>query len=272
MKRYLLSTAILAALSTAALAQSAPDGLFRPGADSMELRTSTFIGMRVYASETAVDGTELDGVQSDWNDIGEINDVILSRDGMVEAVLVDIGGFLGMGERQVAVDMSAIKFVGDASTNDDAADFFVVMTAARADLEAAPDYVMGNAGSMSEPTATDTMAVDGAIAADAMGSPVTREGYMTAEADYLTSEKLTGAAVYDANDDVIGEIGTLVLTDDGQVSKAIVDVGGFLGMGEKPVALDLTELQILRNEAGDDVRVYLQQTKEQLEALPNFEG
>lgn len=258
MRKLMLTTAVLAGFGGVAMAQDAAvPGIFRPAADAMELRASTFMGMRVYTTETAVDAAEYDGMQQDWNDIGEINDVILSRDGTVDAVLVDIGGFLGIGERQVAVSMDAIKFVADTSTTDAPDDFFLVMTAARADLEAAPDYMMGDTA----------MATDGT-----MRDPIARDGYMVADAEFLTSDKLTGAQVYDSNDEVIGEVGTLVLSDDGQVSQAIIDVGGWLGMGAKPVALNLTDIDILRNEAGDDVRVYLTKTKEELEAMPAFEG
>lgn len=271
MKNLMLTTAVLAAFSGAAYAQDATTpGMFRPAGDAMELRVSSFIGMRVYARETAADAAEYNGMQQDWSDIGEVNDVILSRNGTVDAVLVDIGGFLGMGERQIAVAMSAIQFVGDSSTADVPEDFFLVMTAARADLEAAPDYTVNNAVPATGEVVADPAAVAGAN--ETLGEPIARDGYLAAEADYLTAEKLTGSKVYDANDEVIGEVGSLVLADDGQVTQAIIDVGGFLGMGEKPVALALTDITILRNEAGDDVRVYLTKTKAELEAMPAFSG
>lgn len=282
MKKFMLTTAILAGLSGVAYAQdTAATGMFRASPDAMELRASTFIGMRVYATEASIDAAEYNGMQEGWDDIGEINDVILSRDGSVDAVLVDIGGFLGMGERQVAVSMDAIKFVSDTATGDAPDDFFLVMTAARADLEGAPDYIMGDSADAAMAT-EGTVAPDAAMATDGtvapatdtatMREPMVRDGYMAAEAEYLTAEKLTGAKVYDANDEVIGEVGELVLTAEGQVSQTIIDVGGFLGMGEKPVALNLTDVDILRNDAGDDVRVYLTKTKAELEAMPSFAG
>jgi sporulation protein YlmC with PRC-barrel domain len=238
--------------------------------------------------------------------------VILSRDGDVQAVLVDIGGFLGMGERQVAVDMDAIKFVSDGSTGDQPDDFFLVMNAVRTDFEAAPDYSMApgmdTTGMTAEATgdvpadgtvttdvpadgtvadATDAPA-DGVVAdapADDLAAtsdpamdaplardPVMREGYSPADAEYLTAERLTGARVYDTNDEWIGDVGDLILAEDGQVTDAVIDVGGFLGIGEKPVALKLTDIDILRDEAGNDVRVYVSMTKDQLEELPRFDG
>ena len=43
------------------------------------------------------------------NKIGEINDVILSPDGRAMAVIVGVGGFLGIGEKDVAVPFDAVK-------------------------------------------------------------------------------------------------------------------------------------------------------------------
>src|SRR5262245_28220329 len=41
--------------------------------------------------------------------IGEIKDVLLSQDGRVNAFIVGVGGFLGMGEKDVAVPFTAVK-------------------------------------------------------------------------------------------------------------------------------------------------------------------
>ncbi|QCO56000.1 PRC-barrel domain containing protein [Pseudorhodobacter turbinis] len=267
MKNLMISTALVAFSTVAAQAQTTD--MFRTGAVVGEVYASEFIGERVYASEADVEGNMANGVQDGWDDIGEINDVILSRDGKVEAVLVDIGGFLGMGERQVAVNMSALKFVSDDATGEDPDDYFLVMTAADANIQEAPEYDrMSQTMTPHDQTTGTAMAPaeTGMTGAD----PFARDGYMTAEPEILTAERLTGARVYDANDDDVGEISELVLNADGQVNAAVIDVGGFLGMGEKPVSMDLAELTILRADEGDDIRVYVSQTKEQLEAMPDY--
>jgi sporulation protein YlmC with PRC-barrel domain len=41
--------------------------------------------------------------------IGEISDVLVGRDGKVEAFIISVGGFLGMGEKDVAVPFTAIR-------------------------------------------------------------------------------------------------------------------------------------------------------------------
>jgi sporulation protein YlmC with PRC-barrel domain len=265
MKKLMLSTAFLAATSVSAIAQ---DGMatFRTTADPMEIHASDFIGKRVYASEAAVDGTAANGVQDDWEDIGEINDVVLSRDGKVDAVLIDVGGFLGMGERQVAVDMPSIRFIADDATPEDLSDYFLVTNASRVLVEAAPEYNYADTKTVGEMDSTGTMATP-----DTMNAPLMREGYAPATPEQMTTEKLTGATVYDANDESVGEVSQLNIDSSGKITEAIVDVGGFLGMGEKPVALNLSELDILQEDGGDDLRVYVSMTKEQMEALPTYE-
>ena len=118
------------------------------------------------------------------------------------------------------------------------------MSAARADFEAAPDYISGDMTDAMDAAPTDAAPTDD-VATDTttMRDPMVRDGYVVAEANYLTSDKLTGAAVYDANDEEIGNVDTLILSAEGQVTRAVIDVGGFLGIGEKPVALDLADIE-----------------------------
>lgn len=43
--------------------------------------------------------------------LGDINELILDRNGKVNAVVIGVGGFLGMGEHDIAVSMDKLKFV-----------------------------------------------------------------------------------------------------------------------------------------------------------------
>lgn len=344
MKKLMLGTAMAALLGTSAYAQD----LFRTEMDpAVAIAASDFIGQRVYAAETAIDGNEYEGVQEGWNDIGEINDVIINRDGKIDAVLVDVGGFLGMGERQVAVGMENIQFVSDSATGDNMNDYFLVINADRTALEGAPEYmrtgampnsdgttnadatvnddsstatngegtatdngdgsvstnsdgtVTGNAdGTASTSTdgtamtgdtaATDgtttaplaggtantdnqTAATDSTAAPAATGEAAAGEDYAAVDATGITAEQLQGVRVYGPNDDDLGEISDLVLDDAGAPAKVIVDVGGFLGIGEKPVSIEMSQLELRKASNGDMLRAYVSMTQEDLEALPEAE-
>ena len=102
---------------------------------------------------------------------------------------------------------------------------------------------------------------------------ITRDGYMTVDPVELTAENLTGARVYDSNDEDIGEVDELLLSAEGNsIDQVVVDVGGFLGMGEHEVAVTMEELHIMRADDGSELRVYMDATQEELEAQPEYEG
>lgn len=265
MKTLLLSTALVAGLGGAALAQTVASGPFYAAQDATAVHASDLIGARIYASEAALDATGVAGVQEGWQDIGEVHDVILSRQGNVKAVLVDIGGFLGMGERQVAVAMSSLRFADDSSTTDTPNDWFLVMQADRATLEGAPAWE----SSMADGAAVGGSMADSATAPDTAAS--SRDGYTAVDAADLTSDMLDGASVMDRQDASVGTVSNLVIDADGKITEVIVDVGGFLGLGTKPVALKLDQLEILRRTDGEDLRIYVTATKEELEAMPAAE-
>lgn len=76
---------------------------------------------------------------------------------------------------------------------------------------------------------------------------------------------LEGATVYGVDDEEVGKVDHIDGT--GMDGTAIVDVGGFLGIGAKPVALPLSELEFMRDEDGD-VHATTSWTKEKLKDLP----
>ena len=103
-----------------------------------DMSAETFIGKRLYVSEADVDTTApMNEVDADWNDVGEISDLVIGADGQVKAVLVDIGGFLGMGEKSVAVAKDQLDVIRDGDSEND---YFIVFKADRAALENAPAF------------------------------------------------------------------------------------------------------------------------------------
>ncbi len=75
----------------------------------------------------------------------------------------------------------------------------------------------------------------------------------------------------DANMDDIGEVVDIAFGSDGQMMSLIVDVGGFLGLGEHRVMLQPDQFRVYRQDGwGEDYKVVSRMTKAQLEALPEF--
>ncbi|SEN06283.1 PRC-barrel domain-containing protein [Loktanella fryxellensis] len=131
---------------------------------------------------------------------------------------------------------------------------------------------------MTEAPAADGMATDDAMAtdpamADAAAAPVmAMDGYDTLVNMDVTAEELTGVAVYGTDDNKVGDIGDLVVGTDGTITEVIVDVGGFLGLGAKPVAIAYDSIQLMRQVDGTDMRGYVSMTQEQFEGMPAYEA
>lgn len=271
MKTFLTTTATALVLGTTAYADAHTTVFSETTFDSaVNLNASEVIGMRVYASEADIEGetVTMDG-QTEWDDIGEINEILLTRSGEVQSVIVGVGGFLGLGEKDVSVAMDQLQFVTEEGEIEN---YFIVINASTVGLEEAPAY---ESTRMDAPMTgdADTMETDMETADSIFATPMNeRDNYNTVSSDDLNTEDLTGARVYDSNDADIGEVSEILVTEDGKLDRAIVDVGGFIGIGEKPIAVTMDELQILREDDGDDIRLYIDATQEALEARPEYEG
>nr|WP_244465673.1 PRC-barrel domain-containing protein [Devosia chinhatensis] len=81
----------------------------------------------------------------------------------------------------------------------------------------------------------------------------------------LTAHVLEGAPIYDARDRQVGRISHV--HGSGSLAEVIVDVGGFFGLGAKPVAIPVSGLDFMRDHSGR-VHALTLLDEEQLKALP----
>ena len=81
----------------------------------------------------------------------------------------------------------------------------------------------------------------------------------------IVPEMVEGATIYSREDENFGSIDHM--HGAGDHAQIVFDVGGFLGIGAKRVALFASQLDFMRDEAGT-VHAVTQMTKEQLQALP----
>ena len=70
-------------------------------------------------------------------DMGMVVDVVVDRDGKPRALVIDFGGFLGVGSRKIAIDWRLVHFQRE---NKDAP---VLLHLGRAEVQAAPEFVPG---------------------------------------------------------------------------------------------------------------------------------
>jgi ribosomal 30S subunit maturation factor RimM len=83
--------------------------------------------------------------------------------------------------------------------------------------------------------------------------------------DELSVAVLQGATVYGADDAKVGTISHV--HGSGSGAQVVIDVGGFLGIGAKPVSVPASELDLMRDEDGT-VHAVTTWTKDQLKQMP----
>ncbi len=250
---------------------------------------TAFIGRSVYSSKDPESET-----------IGDVNDLIIGDDGAITDAVVGVGGFLGIGEKDVAVPFDQLQVVERDG------EIRLIYAATRKQLEAAPAVDLTaydpaarfskqqnamNAATKPDaataplapaPAPADNMAAAPqqdltAAPADQMAAtgstPATSSeaGFLNASPDQVRATSLMGKSVYGPDDASIGKVSDLVFEKDGGTRAALIDVGGFLGMGEKTVAIPFDELHITQADAAAEPRVTVAMTKDQLEQLPTYE-
>ena len=77
------------------------------------------------------------------------------------------------------------------------------------------------------------------------------------------------ADVYDNAENKIGVVTDLIMDNSGNVTTAVVGVGGFLGAGKKDVAVPFKDLKVVSRDGKD--WLVLNQTKEDLKAAPAYD-
>jgi sporulation protein YlmC with PRC-barrel domain len=86
----------------------------------------------------------------------------------------------------------------------------------------------------------------------------------------MTASDFVGKRVYSKDGKDIGEVNDLIVTDNGGVQAAILGVGGFLGIGEKNVAVSMKSINMQQD--GSSVKLMVDATADMLKAAPNYDS
>lgn len=292
MTRSFVSAAVLSALLlTPALAQ---DAVISPGTPS-QLEQSGLTPPTVLSEGYTSGGedtlvTQLLGqtvyssIRDDAEEIGTITDMVVTSGQGISAVVLAVGGFLGVGAKDVAVDFSQLEWTPRA----DGTRRWVLETTVE-DLTAAPAFIWSDSEEVTgQPALTpeeeeaqrvegdpNAAPVDPTLTTDqpervTITTPPDRAGMSEFDEAGLTVDDLRGIAVFGINDEQIGTIGDIVLGEDGSFDAVIVDVGGFLGLGAKPVAVGFDNLVFAADTYGNRY-LFLNASREELESQPAYD-
>lgn len=303
MKTLLSASALALLVATPVAAQQADRNA--PAVNrsaTVETRTDAKPAATVQPPGT-IDGEKLIGrniKNPDGDTIGEVSSVLIGRDGKIEAVIVGVGGFLGIGQRDVAIDWDELEIRDNGQT--------VLASMTKDQLKALPEFRYaedvnrerermaarnGAAPNMAAPSMAGRTTTDARTPTDmrtaATGAQVraeNRDAAPAARTDNTTTvavvavpveidpklgnmraEQLIGKDVVNAQGDTVGEIEDIVIDkSSNKAVHAVVSVGGFLGIGDKDVAIPFSELRM-----GQDNAILMSQaTEEQLKQLPAY--
>lgn len=107
------------------------------------------------------------------------------------------------------------------------------------------------------------------LLAEATGVQIGESQVMNADGS-LNASKLVGMEVKSPNSDKVGDIGEIVLDKGGEVLGVVVDVGGFLGVAERPVLLSWEDVTLTEQDGTPAVIASV--TKERLEQMPAYDS
>ena len=114
LKKLMLTTALSAAVATAAFAQapgSSNSPSPAPAAQSQSSGKTNFVASQKPDQWLATKFKGTDVVGADNQKIGDVSDILFDKTGKIDAFVVSVGGFLGMGSKEVALAPSSFDVI-----------------------------------------------------------------------------------------------------------------------------------------------------------------
>lgn len=198
--------------------------------------------------------------------IGEIKSIYLDKDGKVDSVMVGVGGFLGMGEREVRLAWKDLHIMNNGEK--------VTVDMTKDQLKSQPEYKYPNStyrGQVFNDTGVWKDRPSTASTTTPANPPASTSMVSTGDfnaSGQMSANAVVGASVKNNNKDTIGTIEDVYVDKDGAIKTVVVSVGGFLGIGDKHVAVKWSDIKFGRD--GNDVVLTTDWTKDSLKAMPDY--
>jgi sporulation protein YlmC with PRC-barrel domain len=207
-------------------------------------------------------------------ELGEVDDLIMSRNGKIKKVTLSVGGFLGFGDRLVAVPFRSLQISEKGN---------IVYNATKPQLENHPIFSYGKEGlyeyyyappppygqlGLRSPRGYRWYPPYGQPYGPFPAPGRYKGEYGPWEWEYFPerlriSAILTRVALNDKGEEM-GEIDDLIIDREGKVGQIILSVGGFLGIDEKLVTLPFKPLKVT------DLGIVYDVTKQEIKNSPRF--
>jgi sporulation protein YlmC with PRC-barrel domain len=177
--------------------------------------------------------------------IGNVTDLVINEtDAKIRTAIIGVGGFLGIGQKDVAVPFKDLKI---SSRNGKE---WLVLNQTKEELKSAPAW------SANEQREQQTS-----------GRSVAAPSSSLSATKWLMSD-VYKADIYDNSEHKIGKITDLMIDRNGDITDVAISVGEFLGTGQKEAAVPFKDLKVSSREGKD--WLVLNMTKDDLMRAPEF--
>lgn len=207
------------------------------------------------------------------NEVASVRSVRTAPDGRIEAVEIDVGGFLGIGKKQIFVPVSDLQFRdGRIEASSLTADQIRNLPQSASNEGQTLGQRAGQAGQQASDAAQSAKGkvadaaqrVEDKVsdvaqrvenkasdAAQRLKNGVTEGRQQAADAAQkparavsdLREDDVLGATLYDRAGDAVANVLRVQSAADGRVEAVIIDLGGFLGLGGKRIVIPANGLQ-----------------------------
>jgi sporulation protein YlmC with PRC-barrel domain len=208
-------------------------------------------------------------VSQTGDSLGKIEDVVVRPSGEASYAVLSFGGWLGMNDKLFAMPWSVLRAVEADSTKPDSVRS-LVLPLSKERFKTAPGFDHKSWPNMANPDWTKD--IDAFYVGDI--NPNTNRPVNASLSTSVITWRVTelkGTNVTTPTGDKLGDLKELAIDTNGRVCYATVSVGGFLGMGDRLVAVPWDSFKFsVDKEKSDKKLISLASTKEQLKSAPEF--
>jgi hypothetical protein len=122
-RNLLATTTVVALVAAGAIAQETTTPPAKVMTPTQGQLATNIIGEAVYS-----------GTDENAQNIGDVNDIVIDKDGKIQSLVVGVGGFLGVAEKSVAMPYNEMKWAERQG------DRWIVVTATKEQLDAMPAF------------------------------------------------------------------------------------------------------------------------------------
>lgn len=151
LKQLMVSAAISALMVSGAMAQASPPASPPAKADAAPISDAKFLSSQSTDHWVFSRFKGSDVIGPDNASVGSVSDMLFDKNGKILGLIVGVGGFLGIGEKSVAIDMSAFQAVpastgsttgagGAVPSSDDPTNVKLKVSWTKDQLKSAPDF------------------------------------------------------------------------------------------------------------------------------------